>query len=465
MAQAESQSGRQPISPAVRRRLQLCLEAGGKASAQGSFDYATEMFTQCVKGDPANKIYAQSFLANLQKKYNNNKKGSKLAAIKGAGDRASLKKASLQKNWTGIIESGMEVLKLNPWDLNALSSMAQACEMLEFEEAELVYLKGALDANLNDPDLNRQTAKALARQGRFDEAIVCWHRVEKAKPKDVEAGRAIADLTVEKTIKHGKYDTSETSNEAKLSNHEDTATTLTPERQLERAIAKNPEDVNNYLQLAELHRSKDRPEDYEHWLNKALEVSGGELSIRERLEDLRVSRLREQAETARRRATSEKTQEAIDLYSRFRAELNNLEIEVIRSRVDRYPQNAAHKYDLAIRLQRAGKFADAIPLYQASQKDPTRKGVVLLRLGECFAQIKQYKLALSNAQAAVGEILDRDEDNKKQALYLAGKLAFALKEYGQAEQNLTQLAGLDFSYKDVAALLDKINGLRDSGGS
>ena len=114
--QSDSPAGRQPISPGKRRRLQQSFEHASRNSVQGNFDYATEMFTQCVVGDPGNLIYAQSFLGNLQKKYNNNKKGGKLAGLKGAGSKASIKKAVAKKDWPAVIKSGCDLLALNPWD-------------------------------------------------------------------------------------------------------------------------------------------------------------------------------------------------------------------------------------------------------------------------------------------------------------------------------------------------------------
>ena len=46
------------------------------------------------------------------------------------------------------------------------------------------------------------------------------------------------------------------------------------------------------------------------------------------------------------------------------------------------------------------------------------------------------------------------------ALYRAGKLAMGLKDLATAEQYLTELAGLDFGYRDIAECLDKLNRLR-----
>ena len=129
-----------------------------------------------------------------------------MAGIKGAGAKGKIKKATLQKQWDAVLTEGLAMLQLNPWDTSTLLSMGTACENLEYDEAQLVYLKMAMDANLKDPDVNRQCALALAHQGRFDEAIVCWTRVLQAKPGDEEANRAIGDLTVEKTIHRGGYE-------------------------------------------------------------------------------------------------------------------------------------------------------------------------------------------------------------------------------------------------------------------
>ena len=85
----------------------------------------------------------------------------------------------------------------------------------------------------------------------------------------------------------------------------------------------------------------------------------------------------------------------------------------------------------------------------------------MLRLGQCFEQIKQHRLAMTNYESAIEEIPDRDDEHKKDTLYRAGRLSLALKDLDTAEKHLTNLAGLDFAYRDVSALLDKIAELRD----
>jgi hypothetical protein len=72
---------------------------------------------------------------------------------------------------------------------------------------------------------------------------------------------------------------------------------------------------------------------------------------------------------------------------------------------------------------------------------------------------------MNHFESAIQEIPDRDATNKKQALYLAGRLAMGLKDIDTAEKHLSVLAGLDFTYRDVSTALDKIAKLRENPGS
>ncbi|HEX4147667.1 MAG TPA: tetratricopeptide repeat protein, partial [Pirellulales bacterium] len=340
------------MPPAKRRRLQQCFEQGTKVGAKGEFDYATEMYTICVKEDSGNPIYVKNFLINLQKKYKNNKKGASFAGMKTAGTKASMKKSAMQKAWQDVINTGLEVLKLNPWDTAALIEIGRACEMLEFDESQLEYMRLALDADPTDPEVNRVAARALGRTGNFDEAIACWQRVSKAKPGDEEAHRAVGNLSVEKTIHKGGYEGAESTKEVrvqKIGADDDSDKRLSPIQQLERAIKKKPEDMEKYIELAELHQREENFAAAEEVLTRALAASGGNLSVRERLEDVQLRRARQQLEIADQKAKAEKTEAAEKLAHDLRRNMVATEIEIFSARVERYPADLAYKYELATR--------------------------------------------------------------------------------------------------------------------
>ena len=459
---------------AKRKRLQQCFSHANSQASQGNFDYATEMFTQCVVGAPENVPYLHGLLANLRKKYDNNKKGSKLGFVKTAGARGLTKKAVIKKDWQAVIKNGVEVLKLNPWDASTLTAMAEACKNLEFNEPELVYLRMALEGHPADADINRTCAKALTERSEYDQAIACWNRVQKARPDDHEPGNAIADLTVEKTIKKttqqeapeeaadagpGVADPSQ----AVAQQRPAAVESLSPEQALIRQIKKTPKDVSKYLELAKLLQEGNHLGKAVDILGKAYKVSGGDPEVADRWNDAQVQSLRQKVLLKEKEIGDNPTEEGKQELESLRQEFNAKDVEVRKERCERYPNNLNYRYDLAVRYQAIGKYNEAIAEFQKAKNDNKRVGLCMLALGQCFQQIKQYRLAMSHYEQAVREIPDGDSDHKKEALYFTAKMAFGMKDYDAAENYATALGAIDFSYKDIPVLLDKIAQEREDG--
>ncbi|MCX7424342.1 MAG: tetratricopeptide repeat protein [Planctomycetia bacterium] len=468
MADESSDGGRKPLTPAQRKRLQQCFVHAGKQAAQDNFDYATELFTQCVLGDVNNSVYWQSFFGNLRKKYADNKKGAKLASIWSGKHRATVKKCQMQKDHFGVIRNGVEVVKLNPWDAHTLMAMAAAGEALELDEVPLIFLRSALDAGRKDPEVNRQAGHALRRRRQFMQAKACWIRVLEAKPDDDEAKHEMSELTVEEMMDRGGYDAAATSRDVAVDKDAAQAKTaareeeISPERKLERAIQKDPSDMGPYLELAEVYFHQEDYGKAEKVLTRGYEASGKDTGMLERVEDARFRRLRKRLHDTRAEMDKTGSEEAKKQWREAKQEYEASELDAAKNRCQRYPNNLYFKFQLGLSYQRAGQFKEAIQQYQQARTDPRSKGECLLRLGQCFQQIKQFGLATKHYDDSLEELGEQTSDIRKEALHCAGKLALGLNDLDMAERHLTALAGLDFGYKDVSALLDKIAELRDT---
>ena len=485
-------SGRGParLSSASRQRLQKVFEHGQRCAQKNDFDYANQLFTQCVVEDPSNLFYLQSFTTNLYKKYNDNKKGAKLTGLKIKSYRSALTKAASSGKWEAAVQAGCSGLRLNPWDIPTLLAMAHTCEQLEASEGQLFFLRSALHANSQHVEVNRQAGMALQRMGQFDQAIACWHRVSQAQPQDEEARQAIASLSVEKTIVDGGYDSTllpgkeaadnrfddnevdprprgdsvaQHSRHAPSHDQANVRANLSQEERLQESIVSDPTELDNYFRLADVCLHEQRFEDAEQSLGRGQQVAGvGNLQFLERLEDVQIRRANHQvtiAEQHQQQVASDGNQQ---LVSRCRKQANQVELEIYAARADRAPENLLLKYELGLRLKRAGKTKEAIPLLQASRGDPKRQTIVLLELGECFQKIEQYKLAISHYEQAIEACEGKDSETYRLGLYRAGVLSTGLRELDRAERHLTELAGLDYGYRDVADRLDKITQLRNS---
>jgi tetratricopeptide (TPR) repeat protein len=453
---------REPLPDLKRKRLERIFEVAktksASATATADFDYLTDLLGQCVNGDPGNPAYVQAYLENLQKKFGSLKKSGalgkiqeKLARFQESGARSALKKAVSQEQWDEVVRQGLKVLTVNPWDLPTLTAMATAAAKSGDRDCELCYLQAALKGHPRDAACTRSYAIALGERGLIDHSIVWWHRVEDILPGNEEALRNIATLTVQKARTSGKFDDDgDVARKAKVRAQQQEE--LGREQQLRKKIQQEPDVLANYLELAQLYIGDDRFRDAEGLLAKAFELSDGEIEIRDQWEDCQLRLMRQNVAQTK------------DPEARKKLQLERLEKEAViyRGRVERFPTNLALRYELGLRLMQTKRCNEAIPELQIAKREPRKQGVCLLRLGQCFEQIKQYPLAKDHYEAAIQEISDHDADNRKQALYLAGRLALDLKDLDTAQKHLTALAGLDFTYKDVPTLLDKIAKLREN---
>jgi tetratricopeptide (TPR) repeat protein len=466
------------ITPAQRRRLQQCFDHANKLMAQEKydFDYANTLLTECAAGDPSNIMYVDAFLSNLQRKYDNNKRGAKL---KGFANRGTIKKAVAKEEWLQALQLGPPMLKPNPWDVPTLRLMAEACAGLGYHDVELRYLKMALDANPKDIEVNRHCAKSLARVGQYDQAIACWHRVEEAKKGgDKEAAQMISDLTVERA--RPQSGPPRPTGGAKRPHREASPETdddldevveppaaakrreirLTRRQILEKAIVDSPVITENYIELAGILIGERRWPEAERILAKALQVAPGELKIREQLEDVQMARGRHQLGIAENQAQQSPSDEANELVARMRGECVRRELEVYHARVERYPDDPTPKFELGLRLKWNGNFAEAAQQFEQARHKDTLAPQAALELGECLQHLKEYPKALE-CYTLSARLAGEKSEHKKLALYRAGVLATGLRELDAAEKHLNKLAAIDSAYKDVSARLDKVRQIRD----
>lgn len=456
----------------MRKRLQQCFERGQQLVRQekADHDYAHSMFAECVLRDPANLEYVEAMFDNLQRKYKNNKRGARL---KGFGGRSHLKKAVAAEDWDEVLQLGLEMLKTNPWDVATLRSLAWACQAKHYNEVELRYLKNALDVNPKDVEVNKHCAESLARMGQFDQAIACWHRVEDLDKGNQEAKKRISELTLEKTMGTAHPETRVGSGatpkgQAEVKLKENPRATPPAKAAPQESASTSPPGIGSDDEIAELIALAKRqtadhqfPEAYQT-LKKALEqTGGGDLKLKEMVEDAQIRMVRAHLAIAEQRAAAQNTNEANDLVARFRAELNRQELAVYAARAERFPNDLGVKFELGLRLKREANYREAIKCFDACRHDTARRAVSTLEMGECYQHLKQYSNAMKCYQSAITDA-EPGSPCQKVALYRAGILATALKHLEAAENHLDRLVKLDPDFRDAAARLDKLRLIRNS---
>lgn len=446
---------------------------GSEAIAKQNWDYAIECFSSSVEFAPDNLTYRQCLRGAVRKKYKDNKTGAKMASVKLMGTRGKIKKSRMQKDWENIIKLAEEGLKVNPWDAALNAAVAESCLELEYGgEIAVFCYQCALETDPDNIEYIRCLARLLEDRGEFDAAIKHWEKVRKMEPEDTEARSKVTQIGARSIMRKGGFEDAETSREVQKDQTAYDADRSkrvqkgpavegpgdSPEADLERAIRKDPAEVGNYIKLAELYRVEKRLDDAAAMFKKAVEVSGGDQSVREKLEDVELDQLRHNLESAKERAAANPDdKEAAKIRAALMKELVLREVEVLSARVERYPRDVKFKFELAQRYRQLQETQKAIPLLQQAAGDSRYEVNALLDLAKCFISVKKNSLARRQLTRLLEKINALDhKDQFLTAKYWVARICEDAGDKEEAVEHYTDVIGVEYDYKDACSRLDKL---------
>lgn len=467
------------VSPALRKRLQQLFDHATQMMGKQKYDYdyAHSLLGECCKRDPANLVYVEKMLDNLDLKFKGKKKGS---LFSGFGGKGGLKKALSAKKWQEVIGEGIELLKSNPYDSVTLRAMVDACEAMRYNEVGLRYMKNAMDGSPGDMEVMRHCARYLGRVGQFDQAIALWHFIEEKKRGDDEANKMISQLTIDRErraqglatvtnridpadaakIKRRQATQEEGETKSGTSQVEERPATkieLNEKQKLKAKIEANPDDSENYMKLIDLWCNECKFYEAELVLKEAWTHFGESMELIEKREDVQILKARNRYKMAENQAAEKSTPQLVELIETARNDLNKLELDIYGKRSQRHPEDLQLKYEVALRLKRIGKYEEAEEIFdEISLADEKLLAICNLGKGECLQARKKYVTAMEMYEEALNYAENLSSERLKLLLYRAGVLAQGLKEWSSATAYLKRLQKLDANYKDVKRRLDKL---------
>jgi tetratricopeptide (TPR) repeat protein len=489
-----------PPNPEHRRIAASQFERANQVIATGNFDYGIRLLLSCCKLDPANLIYRQTLRRTEKTKYRNNLRGSWLAGVTTWPIRARLKAAKTARDWLKVLELGERVLVRNPWDTGAQMDMAEAADVLGLLDLAIWSLEQARQKNPRDVSLNRTLARFYEKRGNFTQAIALWELIRRAAPADVEAQHKAKDLAANETIARGQYeaavggqsplrpdvDTQEETGPAEAAKtaeaparppaarepaakapgaREAAAKGLTPPppdrlggeaAKLRARIEADPTNANAYLHLAAYYRRLGQLEQARDLLQQGLGPTGNHFDLTQELADLEVEPFRRNLAIAEDKLRTEPNDEELRrIRIRLLKEINTREMDLFRQKADRYPTEMAHRFELGIRLLRAGQVDEAIRELQAARSDPRHHAKALLYLGHCFKARNNWRLAKRNFEEALRHVSPSEEAARKELLFQLAQGSAEAGDLATAVDLGLELANLDFAYRDIGRLLDE----------
>ena len=223
------------------------------------------------------------------------------------------------------------------------------------------------------------------------------------------------------------------------------------------AVRREPESIENRLRLGSHYRKNGKLEEAAATIQEALEISGGDPSIRESLEDVELDQLRKNLTLAKDSASRDDDQDQNNVRA-INTELIRREIEIFSKRVDRYPNDLKLKYELGSRFVRVKNYVQAIPLFQVCVKDSRLATGALTSLGKCFIAEKKGKLAKRQFEKAAESVDQLDEpDLYKEVHYWLARLLEEDGDQSSAEHHYTEVLAVDYEYKDALSRMESLS--------
>jgi tetratricopeptide (TPR) repeat protein len=474
-----------PVSAESRRIAAERFDRANQVSASGNFDYAIQLLLTCTRLDPGNFLFRQTLRRTQKAKYKNNLRGSRLAFLTTIRLRTKLKSAKRSRDYLKVLEHGEQLLSKNPWDLGAQMDMAEAADALGLIDHAVFMLDQARQKDPKDATLNRALARLFEKRGNYAQAIALWQLVKEADPKDVEAAHKAKDLAASETIARGRYE-GPSGEKPALANGSPRAgatgktvpanaqakTEPAPEpvdrvsREAAPILARldtNPTDPHLYLQLAAVYRRGNQPERARAALEQGLGPTGNDFRLTLELTEMDLDIYRRNLAIADKRlaaaeAGEEDARHTPDDLRRIRnkllKEITTREIDMLRLRADRFPNELSYRLELGIKLAQADQLDDAIVELQQARKDPRLLWKAAMHLGLGFKKRNNWRLAQRNLEEALAQIPPSEEDGRKEILY---QLAVGSAESGELQKAIDlghDLANIDFGFRDIGKLLD-----------
>lgn len=440
-------------------------------------DDADAILVECVVKHPGNREYVQTFLSNLATKFGpppTKPSHNELHA-------PSFQNAIDKQHWREVLSTGPRRLSLSLWHAPTLVALGDASLALGYTAPAALYYQYASEADPHRVDVLRKQAHAALVAGDANQALAAWSRVEEVEPGDEEAAQSIAAITIEQSRELSGLSSQTRSVEQRSvasgsgslalgkqsravilpDEVQQSSVRLTPIQQLEAAIRYAPSNPEYYRELAPLYLEKNRDYDAEKLLSRGLELTENDPELRKLWEDVYMLRLAKKLDVAEQRQAAEPSEEHSDAVDELRLERDRMEMDIFVHRCQREPHNLAMRYELGMRLKRAGKLEKALQCFKEALPDAEHKSLAAYEIGDCLQQsgdfvesLKYYRLAADSAQGC------QQIECKKQSLYRAAGLSAKLKLFKLAERHLVQLLAIDSAYREAPALL---RGLRGQG--
>ena len=362
----------------------------------------------------------------------------------------------------GIVRNGTQVgaAKAAKW---AAGVLFRALESNAKSKPKQLQTLAQLLETLGDraAEYGGDTAFAVSIYQMGVDALNVWYR---RNPKDRTAETSVRNLSTKLTILKGKYQQGDSfrdsiaDREKQAELHDKDRSVQSADRmaeliaKAEAAQQRDPDDERALRELIELLCRPEEDEDEKRAIGILLDQykRTNDYHHKRMADDIRMKQLTRRARLAAKAGDQQAHTELQIASLRF-------DLAVYKDRVQRYPTDNRMKFEYAVRLFRAGRFDDAIPLFQTARANPKNRTACAMYLGRCFFRKDYYSQAVKTLQDELASYEFADDELAKSMLYWLGRAEEASGDAEAARETYGKILQMDYNFKDVRAKLTALS--------
>ena len=475
----DSSNSEKPFEPQPEKARKF-FDHARTVGATEQLDYSLKLFANGLKFDPGNMVAHQG-MYEVACKFHDQKSpasGKDLKEIEGPGPIDKMVVA--EYTWMRDLNNVTAAMRF----MEAAGKAGQS-EVGQWLAPKLINM---LRNAMQKKPLKKVWVQAIdlfSEVEAWNEAFASGEEAQRLDPSDGALEQRIRQLTAARAIQQGGYQ----QNFGQTGGFRAQVRDTEKQRQLEASnnisgaggseeIAMDkarkdfddnpmsPEAINRYGSLL---RKRGQADDEA----KAIEVflAGfkrlNEYRFKMNADDLRVAAVRRAERTAREQLEQAPDNPQLQMnHDAARTKLLEIEGEVYRERVQKYPTNREMKADLGRVEYELGNYQDAMAAFQAAKDDPKLKVNSAWMLGRCFSKEGWHSEAVSEYKEALGA-LDMSQTEKE--LDIKYDLMLALMELAKLEKSAAHakeavdlcsaIVRKNISYKDVRTRRKEIDEL------
>ena len=434
-----------------------------------NLEYAMDLLTDCVKEEPQFLDGRKALRrAAIQKKKSEKKK---LFQLSGSGLASMKVKNKLKTDPVGAMAEVEEILKDDPYNVDANEVLFQAAMRLNLPELGSFALETLHEGHPENTRKAHILAQHYMQQDLPEKAANVYRDILRRDSTDMDAVKGEKDAVARSSMRKGKWEDgfrasmkNEEQSQALESAARSGMTSDQLEQLLESALAEYAEAQNNLAivkKVAELYERKEDWSNASSFYSWAFHLSHGDTSLERRASQMEEKRIEAEIKVLDKEVElmpdgPERDQLLEHLHTLKEARHTQL-IADARDRVDRNPTDPQLRFELGQHLYNAGQFTDAIQHLQRARNNPHLRTRAILLLGRCYEAKNMYDLAEQQLKEALSELTAMD-GTKKDVLYTLAMVCEKQGKMADYLENLKRIYEADYGYRDVAKRVESSYG-------